>query len=196
MGSKGDVNRRRIVSAADDLFYRRGFEHTSFTDIADAASIPRGNFYYYFKTKDDILSAVIQQRSQDIKNMLAQWDEEFSSPHDRLKREVKMIVNSQEKIKEHGCPLGSLCLELSKLQHMQQYSANEMFEIFRDWNARQFSLLGYEQEANQLALHLLARIQGIATILNAYEDQAFLEHEVALLDDWIDQHHRQVSSTA
>ncbi|MDD9913854.1 MAG: helix-turn-helix domain containing protein, partial [Rhodospirillaceae bacterium] len=37
------------------LFYRHGFDHTSFADIAEAVQISRGNFYYHFRTKDDIL---------------------------------------------------------------------------------------------------------------------------------------------
>ena len=42
-----------IIEAADRLVYRQGFEHTSFTDIADAVGISRGNFYYHFKSRDD-----------------------------------------------------------------------------------------------------------------------------------------------
>ena len=47
--------RETIVEAADDLFYRQGFEHTSFSDIAERVQISRGNFYYHFKSKDEIL---------------------------------------------------------------------------------------------------------------------------------------------
>src|SRR5688500_768121 len=56
------TTRDQIVAAADQLFYRRGFEHTSFSDIADAVRISRGNFYHHFKSKDDILDAVIGAR--------------------------------------------------------------------------------------------------------------------------------------
>lgn len=38
--------RQEIVEKADLLFYQRGFENTSFADIADAVGISRGNFYY------------------------------------------------------------------------------------------------------------------------------------------------------
>ena len=52
--------REEIVDAADQLFYRQGYEHTSFADIAQAVQISRGNFYHHFKSKDEILDAVIQ----------------------------------------------------------------------------------------------------------------------------------------
>ena len=56
------TTRDHIVEAADQLFYHRGYEHTAFSDIADVVQISRGNFYYYFKTKDEILDAVIGLR--------------------------------------------------------------------------------------------------------------------------------------
>ena len=62
--------RDRIVEAADALFYQRGFERTSFADIADSVRLSRGNFYYHFKTKDDILDAVIALRATRTQAML------------------------------------------------------------------------------------------------------------------------------
>jgi AcrR family transcriptional regulator len=70
----GQATRDRIVEAADDLFYRQGFEHTSFSDIANAVRISRGNFYYHFKTKDEILDAVIADRITRTQMDLKRWE--------------------------------------------------------------------------------------------------------------------------
>ena len=59
MGTKGDGNRQRIIDAADSLFYRRGYNQTSFQDISDATGIPRGNFYYYFKAINRFLKLLV-----------------------------------------------------------------------------------------------------------------------------------------
>ena len=64
--------KHKIISIADRLFYENGFEHTSFADIAAAVNISRGNFYYHFKTKDDILNAVIDLRKQNTQALLQQ----------------------------------------------------------------------------------------------------------------------------
>lgn len=64
----------QIVEAADRLFYQRGFEATSFADIAEALSLSRGNFYYHFKTKDEILAAVIARRLASTSAMLEAWE--------------------------------------------------------------------------------------------------------------------------
>ena len=187
MGSKADLNRQHIIDTADNLFYRQGFDHTSFSDIADAAGIARGNFYYYFKTKDDLLAAVLNSRAEAIKGMLSGWDEQMPDPRQRLTRYVEILTNSQHEIKEFGCPMGSLCTELAKLRHALQFNANDMFEIFRHWLVEQFSLLGRADEANQLALHLIARAQGIALVANTYQDADFLKREAMELSRWIEQ---------
>lgn len=74
------TTRDHIVEAADQLFYRQGFEHTSFSDIADAVQISRGNFYYHFKSKDEILDAVINVRLANTRKMLERWEIEGKLP--------------------------------------------------------------------------------------------------------------------
>jgi len=53
------LRHRTPETPADRLFYEQGFEHTSFANIADAVNISHGNVYHHFKSKDDILDAVI-----------------------------------------------------------------------------------------------------------------------------------------
>ena len=69
---QGEAVRQKIVDSANQLFYHRGYNQTSFSDIAEAAGVPRGNFYYYFKSKDDILGAVVDGRIERVRAMLAQ----------------------------------------------------------------------------------------------------------------------------
>ena len=51
--------RERLIAAAVELVYRQGVARTTLADIAQAADVPVGNVYYYFKTKDDIIAAVV-----------------------------------------------------------------------------------------------------------------------------------------
>ncbi|KQV82603.1 transcriptional regulator [Massilia sp. Root351] len=179
------ATRDRIVEAADKLFYEQGFERTSFADAAAAVAISRGNFYYHFKTKDEILDAVIQRRLANTRAMLDQWQIEGASPAARIGCFIEILIRNQSKIKMYGCPVGTLSTELAKLQHPASSSANELFGLFRDWLSDQFALLGRAQDATQLALHLLARSQGIATLASAFQDSAFIEQEVRLLHNWL-----------
>ena len=179
------TTRDRIVEAADQLFYRRGFEHTSFSDIADTVQISRGNFYYHFKSKDEILDAVINMRLANTQKMLAQWEIEGEHPADRIRSFIHILIGNRVKIKRYGCPVGTLCTELAKLNHASQTEANKLFTLFRTWLRRQFTLLGRKADADKLAMHLLARSQGVAPLASAFHDEKFIKQEVKQMYDWL-----------
>lgn len=181
------TTRDRIVDAADMLFYRYGFDHTSFSEIADAVQISRGNFYYHFKSKDEILDAVIAARLTHTKDMLRQWEDEADGPADCIRAFVNILIANRTDIKRYGCPLGTLSSELAKLNHDAQGKAKALFTLFRTWLRRQFTALGLKDDADCLALHLLARSQGVATLANAYRDEAFIRREVKEMNDWLNE---------
>ncbi len=183
MGSS--TTRDDIVAAADRLFYERGYEHSTFSDIANAVGISRGNFYYHFRIKDEILSAVIDRRVVNTEAMLARWEAESPDPTARIRSFIHILLMNRVKILRHGCPVGTLCQELAKLDHAAQPDAARLFTLFRDWLARQFAALGRAEDAAALALHLLARSQGAATLANAFHDEAFIHAEVALMEAWL-----------
>jgi TetR/AcrR family acrAB operon transcriptional repressor len=57
----GEESRRRILDAAEDLFSTRGFERTSFVDIAERSGISRGSIPWHFKNKHGLLIAVVER---------------------------------------------------------------------------------------------------------------------------------------
>lgn len=177
--------RDHIVEAADQLFYRQGYEHTSFAHIADAVQISRGNFYHHFKSKDEILDAVINVRLANTRKMLEQWESAGKTPADRIRSFIDILMVNRAKIKQYGCPVGTLCTELAKLNHASHGEAGELFTLFRIWLRRQFTLLGRKADADALAMHLLARSQGVATLFNAFHDEKFVKQEVTQMYDWL-----------
>ena len=179
------TTRNHIVESADQLFYRQGYAHTSFSDIAKAVRISRGNFYHHFKSKDEILDAVIDVRLVKTREMLARWETEGRQPVDRIRRFIHLLIANRADIKRYGCPVGTLCTELAKLNHAAQPEANRLFTLFRIWLRRQFTLLGRKPDADALAMHLLARSQGAATLANAFHDETFLSREVEQMCDWL-----------
>lgn len=180
------TTRGHIVEAADRLFYRQGYEHTSFSDIAEVVQISRGNFYHHFKSKDEILAAVIELRLANTRAMLQRWEAASEGPADRIRSFIDILVVNRGDIQRYGCPVGTLTGELAKLGHLAQGEANELFTLFRTWLRRQFTLLGRKADADALAMHLLARSQGVATLANAFHDEKFIRQEVRLLHGWLD----------
>ncbi len=179
--------RNEIIKAADQLIYLNGYEHTSFATIANVVKISRGNFYYHFKTKDQILNAVIEQRKTNTRSMIRQWEQQHTKPAERIKCYIKIILQNWPKIKQHGCPVGTLCNEMTKLSHPSQKQARGIFTIFRKWLRDQFRLLGHEEQADQLAMHVLSWSQGVATMASTFKAQQFAENEVDQMCRWLDE---------
>lgn len=66
----GAKNREKILRAAVDVFARKGFDGTRIQEIADQCDLPKANVYYYFSTKQEIYTHVIE-------HLLAGWDRAF-----------------------------------------------------------------------------------------------------------------------
>tara|TARA_B110001454_G_C12723230_1_gene435985 strand:+ start:20684 stop:21253 length:570 start_codon:yes stop_codon:yes gene_type:complete len=177
--------REHIVESADRLFYHRGFEHTSFADIADEVKISRGNFYHHFKSKDEILEAVIELRLDRTQQMLDSWESDGQNPTERIRKFVHILIMNQTKIKLYGCPVGTLCTELAKLNHVSKPHANKLMTLFRTWLAKQFIAAGRKKDSDELAMHLLARSQGVATLVNTFHDEKFVKSEVRRMEEWL-----------
>lgn len=180
------ATREKIVTSADQLFYERGFEATSFADVAQVVGISRGNFYYHFKTKDEILDAVIERRIKDRHDMLEGWVYSDQTPKDCVASFIRILLMNNKKIRAFGCPVGTLFTELAKLDHPGGSGARELFDLFRIWLRHRFKEMGRVTDADDLAMHILARSQGAATLANAYPDEPFLEAEVAQMLAWLD----------
>ncbi|WP_232697508.1 TetR/AcrR family transcriptional regulator [Brevibacillus daliensis] len=58
---KAEERRNEILDAADELFGQKGFDGTSTNDILEKVGIARGTLYYHFKSKEDIMDALIER---------------------------------------------------------------------------------------------------------------------------------------
>ena len=181
------------MDVADRLFYERGFEATSFANIAGDAGLSRGNFYNHFKTKDEILDAVIAQRVARTGGMLVAWEQDALSPTDCIRSFIHILIMNRTKIIAYGCPVGTLCNELAKLDHLAQDDAARLFTLFRDWLRKQFTRLGRKADSDALALHLLMRSQGVAALATAFRDEEFIRREVSDMEAWLDAQRPTVS---
>ena len=177
--------RERLIAAALQLLHRHGVERTTLADIAKAADVPVGNVYYYFKTKDDIIAAVIEAHAQQITTTLAFIDAHHRSPRRRLKALVEEFAARSEMVARYGCPFGSLCSELDKRDREPSLAVAELMRLPIEWAERQFRSLG-RQDARDLAFDLLAAYEGSALLANTLRDPGVLSGAARRLDRWID----------
>jgi AcrR family transcriptional regulator len=177
--------RERLVTAAQDLVYRQGVARTTLAHIAEGADVPVGNVYYYFKTKDDIIGAVVQTQAQQIESTLAELERRHRSPKARLKALVRFLAEQAQSTSQYGCPHGTLSTELAKQAEEAGSLATPLMQIQLDWTERQFRAMGL-RNAHDLAVELLVGYQGSAVLTNALGQPELMTRQTRRLEKWID----------
>jgi AcrR family transcriptional regulator len=173
------------VRAATRLLHQQGLQRTTLADVAEAADVPLGNVYYYFKTKDALAGAVLESHEAALRAQFVRWASEHADPRKRLQRLVLAPLDAADSIVEHGCPHGSLCQELSKLTARTplEKAAARLLGTYVDWTAEQFRALGRgSRESRELAAELIATIQGTMLLAHAMRSKQLLADQLRRLD--------------
>jgi TetR/AcrR family transcriptional regulator, transcriptional repressor for nem operon len=181
----GEDKRSRLTRAAAELTYARGFGKVALADIAEAADVPLGGVYYYFKTKTEIGEAIAAQRGEEFLQLRAMW-EQAKTPKERLKAFVQSTVNKREFLVRSGCPVGSLCSELGKEDTPLAKNAARPLRELLSWIESQFAAMGHKRDKAGLAMHLLAAMQGVSLLANCFRDSKLVVEEGKRLNAWID----------
>jgi AcrR family transcriptional regulator len=95
-----DSTRERLIEAARKAFVRDGFDAASVERIAEGAGFSRGAFYSNFRSKDEILIAVLQAERREIERALGEIVRIEDDPARRLQAVLQWFVNL--KVKQAG----------------------------------------------------------------------------------------------
>lgn len=174
-----------LVQAASRLFHQQGFEHTSLADIAEAAEVPVGNVYYYFKTRDELLKAVVQERLAASRAKREEL-ESIPDPKERLLAFVGGFEARTDESTAYGCPMGGLCQETNKQGGLAAEEAAVPLRDLFEWLTRQFRSLGFkEPQARDHAARIVAARQGSILLSNTFKDPQYIRLETARLKEWL-----------
>jgi AcrR family transcriptional regulator len=176
--------RERLIESAKGLIHEQGVHRTTLADVAARADVPLGNVYYYFKTKDELLGAVLDGYQGEAAALVERF-ERHRSPRARLKALVDAWADMGDEVARHGCPMGSLCAELHKAEGGRDRDAAAVMGLIIDWAEGQFRQLG-RRDARDLAMALFAGIQGAALLANTFRDPTILTRQGRHLERWID----------
>ncbi len=177
--------RRRLTTEAARLLHERGVERTRLADVAQAADVPLGNVYYYFKTKDELVLAALSEHSAHLDELTCRLDQ-LPDPRDRLKALVEAWVDQREVAARHGCPTGTLAVELDKrADGTLDAEAGAVIRRLLEWAGQQFRALGLPGP-DDLAVTLVAAYQGMSLLANALRDPDIMARQGAGLLRWLD----------
>lgn len=181
--NKRTDKRVRLVEAADRLFYEQGVNVTTLANIAALAEVPLGNVYYYFKSKESIILAVIERRRQAIQAQFLVWAT-FNS-QDRLSALIDHNATQGTEAASFGDWVGSLCQELCKQNGEIATAAAGLLKDVLHWCESQFKEMGKGDKAHSLALSLLSGLQGTSLLTLTLKDPAVISDQTGYLKRWL-----------
>jgi TetR/AcrR family transcriptional repressor of nem operon len=124
-GTKG-----RIIQAAMELFWLKGFGSTSIADILSRSQVNSGSLYHFFPGKQDLLIAVLEAYRDGIGPMLL--EPAWGAVADPVEKVFALLGKYRSLIVEtecgYGCPIGSLALELHEADPAVRRLLAENFE--------------------------------------------------------------------
>lgn len=172
------TKRERLVQAAAGLSHQRGLSNATLATIADHADVPVGNIYYYFKTKDEIASAVVRARSEEYEVLRRAWNDSSLDPVQRLLEFVHHARDQADELAALGCPIGGLCDDLARTSHELAAEAGDIFRATIAWAADNYAAAGHHGPV-EAATRLVASVQGATVLAHALGDPDVLRQGCA-----------------
>jgi AcrR family transcriptional regulator len=164
--AKGEQTRMRILHAAGDLFHAQGVAATSPDQVIEISGTGKGQFYHYFKSKDGLVHAVLQNYLDEIHAgnnpayfEIKRWKdlERWFLVHLELQQSFKMA---------RGCPFGTIGNGVTETDELVRQDLNVIFEIMKSNLAAFFikqkavGRLSKDASEDQLADFCIAAVQG------------------------------------
>lgn len=124
-----DSARHSIIREGARLIHSRGYNRTGLSDILQAAGVPKGSFYFYFRSKDDFGLAVIDAYWEFIRTMADTYLADKDTPP--LKRLADFMDAYQDIFEKMdwrcGCPIGNLMQEMSDLNEAFREKVGDVY---------------------------------------------------------------------
>ena len=136
---KGEETRERILAVATELIHARGFKETGLTDILTASGVPKGSFYHYFPSKEDLGRELLVRYRTEAREHLER--EAFPPTGEVLPQFVAFFEEISRKGQaeggcQAGCLLGNLAAEVANIhEDLRREVARcftELREVFAD----------------------------------------------------------------
>ncbi len=192
LSAKATATREKILRTADELFYLHGYNATGLDAIIGAAGVTKGNFYYYFKSKELLAVEVIEWHfdkvQAEVRSALAG---KRIGPLERLFTVLDVILQRHktqyEKGNICGCFFGNFTLELSTDSHLVRKKLDSVFSRYRQLfsglldEAMQLGEIDKHLEPEDEAETILSLVEGALLLDKARQAPKALEQAIQFL---------------
>ncbi len=144
-----DLTRARLLEHGTRLILEQGYNHTGIQAVLQAAGVPKGSFYHYFKTKEEFGLAILNEYfDAHMGNVDRFFSDRSLSPLARLRGCFEFCIGyfSSREWRD-GCLLGNLSMELADQNPAFRVRLQEHFAI---WSRRVEDCLAEAQRAGEL----------------------------------------------
>jgi TetR/AcrR family transcriptional regulator, transcriptional repressor for nem operon len=166
---KGAATRDQILNAASRLIHVQGYQSTSLDDVLRESGVGKGNFYYYFKSKEDLGYAIIDRirRAFVERGLGPAFGDTAADPVGQLHGFFDRVLDSQRQRNcVGGCAIGNLACELSDVHEGFRQQLAGIFDVYRDHVAeairrgQQSGRLRPDADAVRVAQFLVGALEG------------------------------------
>ena len=184
--------RDRLVETARQLFLARGYHATGIAEILREAGVNSGSLYYFFKTKEDLLLAVLDQYVEMLHPCVI--DPVFSRVGDPIDRIFAVLDGYRQMLQmtecRQGCPIGNLALEMSEISEAVRERIATNFTNWRKAIQQCLTDAGERvpssTDADKLSSFILTVMEGAVMQARAYKSLDPFDASVAMLRDYFD----------
>ncbi len=192
VGKTPETTRDKLVDAARQLFLARGYEATAVADILKRAGVNSGSLYYFFKTKEALLLAVLDRYVELLHPGVI--EPAFAQTKDPVERIFVVMAGYRRMLLatgcRQGCPMGNLALEMSEKSEAVREKIALNFENWRKAIRQCLTDAGDRLLPNVdrdgLATLILSVMEGGVMLARAYRGIEPFDASVAMLRDYID----------
>ena len=97
MAKTKEERRNEIIETAGKLFEEKGYEQTQVQDIVNEIGVAKGLFYYYFKSKDEVMEELADRYADAIIDDVNKLIDKDISTFDKINRIFQIFIDSAEK---------------------------------------------------------------------------------------------------
>ncbi|MGB0431192.1 MAG: TetR/AcrR family transcriptional regulator [Bacteroidia bacterium] len=170
------VDKEQIIKDSLKVFKERGYHKTSMADIGKACGLLKGSIYHYFKSKEELMEAVI-----DFLNSYYQ-SKVFSIKHNSTlngNQKLNFLIQKSEDIfltDKGGCLMASIGLETVNVVPIFTNKIRAFFQSWIECFTQIFSDKYNQTIAQEMAEFSVAEIEGSVMLMQIFQDDKYLKN--------------------
>ncbi|MET7368804.1 TetR/AcrR family transcriptional regulator [Streptomyces sp. NPDC005566] len=181
MGQKGTETRDKLLTATQELIEAGGYYGAGLNQVIAASGAPRGSLYFHFPGgKDQLVAESVRRAGQSIGVALGEPADSGSSVAELVNGVLRHLGDRLEESGwRKGCPVATVALETAAVNDPLQEACSE---VYTSWEAALRVQLTGRPDADDLAVTILALVEGALLLARAHRSREPLDRVARQVD--------------